>query len=154
MPSPKFPDLGPYDLDDETVPQEVCDLSAGYSVPAAVETSMANNEMLEDGQYAFRPLRTRRYPSENVQSGSCTNNKSRARQVVDGSGTLSGKAFHLQRKHVMTERAATAPTIATMDTSQGRRKRRRKSKAGKVGKGDSVTMSAKPDEGEGQVWTK
>jgi hypothetical protein len=154
MSSPKLPELGPYDSDDEMVPQEACDFSAGYSAPAAAETLMANNGMLEDGQYAFSPLRTRRYPSENVQSGGCTNNKSRARQVVDGSGTLSGKAFTLQGRHVMTERAATAPTIATMDTNQGRRRRRRKRKAGMVGKGDSVTMSAKPDGGDGQVWTK
>jgi hypothetical protein len=54
----------------------------------------------------------------------------------------------------MTERAATAPTVATMDTSQGRRKRRRKRKTGMVGKGDCVTMSAKPDGGDGQLWTK
>jgi hypothetical protein len=42
--------------------------SMGYGALVAVETSKAkaNNETLEYGRYATSPLRTRRYPSENV----------------------------------------------------------------------------------------
>jgi hypothetical protein len=59
-----------------TAPQEARgshETSTGHG--AVVETFKANNETLENDRFATSPLRARCYPSENVQSWSCSNNK-------------------------------------------------------------------------------
>jgi hypothetical protein len=123
-------------------------MGCGALLAVEMSKAKANNETLEYGQNATSPLRTRRYPSENVQSWSYVNNKPKTHQVVDGSEVSVCNASMFEQKRVAAERAASVPTTATVDTNQGKRRKRKTDKVGRIG---SVAMPTKSEESDGQV---